>query len=287
MRIRLLTKLAVIGPILAVAQPASAQLAVGPVPYQESVDGVPVTINVLSVITVQANPDSLAVTAKIDGDLFDLQRKIGAIVDTFRVPNNNCASAELPNLVVSLTSKSLTAQGDRALLTIGGRVDAWTCVAKAKSEVQWVMEKIGPIKTKAPVRRTFTNTIKTEITSEPFDATVPLSFVRQGADSVAVRLEQPTVLPEGLYATAANGVLKIADVDLTQQIANAVHSALDPIRLKTTIPPELEKLNMTVQSAGFKDDGGHLVAEVVMTANVPWGEVANALKQIQSPPTPQ
>jgi hypothetical protein len=41
---------------------------------------------------------------------------------------------------------------------------------------------------------------------------------------------------------------------------------------------------MTVQSADFKDDGGHAVAEVDLTSNVPWGDVTNALKQIQSPP---
>ena len=39
-----------------------------------------------------------------------------------------------------------------------------------------------------------------------------------------------------------------------------------------------------VQSADFKDDGGHLVAEVVLTSNVPWSDVANASKQIQAPP---
>ena len=93
MQIRPVVKLAIGGLVVAFSHPASAQLAVGPVPYQESVDGVPVTINVLSVITVQAMPDSLAVTAKVDGDLFDLQQKIGAIGDTFNWPNNNCANS--------------------------------------------------------------------------------------------------------------------------------------------------------------------------------------------------
>ncbi len=287
MRIRTAVKLAIGGLAIAFSCPASAQLAVGPVPYQETVDGIPVTINVLSVITVQAMPDNLAVTAKIDGDLFDLQQKIGAIGDTFNWPNNNCANAgadDRPNLVASVASKSLTAQGDQAMLVFGGQVDGWTCVAKAKSEFLWEMKKVGPIKTKLPVRRTVTNTEKSKITSEPFQASMPISFVKQGDTSVAVRLGQPTVTPEGQYVSVTNGVLKIVDVDISQKVAHALHSALDPDKLKTTIPSELEKLNMTVQSAGFKDDGGHLIAEVVMTANVPWGDVANALKQIQSPP---
>ena len=70
MQIRPVVKLAVGGLAAAFSHPASAQLAVGPLPYQESVDGVPVTVNVLSVITVQAMADSLAVTAKAEGDVF-------------------------------------------------------------------------------------------------------------------------------------------------------------------------------------------------------------------------
>ena len=85
------------------------------------------TVNVLSVITVQAMPDSLAVTAKVDGNLFDLQQKIRATGDIFNWPNNNCAKSgadDRPNLVVSATSKSLIAQGDQAMLVVGGQVDA-------------------------------------------------------------------------------------------------------------------------------------------------------------------
>src|SRR5271166_3233487 len=199
MQIRLLVKLAMGGLVAALSQPVSAQLAVGPVPYQQSVDGVPVTVNVLSLITVQAMPDSLAVTAKVEGDLFDLQQKIGAIGDTFNWPNNNCANSgadDRPNLVVSVTSKSLTAQGDQAMLVFGGQIDAWTCVAKATSETRWEMKKVGPIKTKLPVRRTLTKTEKSKITSEPFQASMPISFIKQGDRAVAVRLEQPIVTPE-------------------------------------------------------------------------------------------
>jgi len=287
MQIRLLVKLAMGGLVAALSQPVSAQLAVGPVPYQQSVDGVPVTVNVLSLITVQAMPDSLAVTAKVEGDLFDLQQKIGAIGDTFNWPNNNCANSgadDRPNLVVSVTSKSLTAQGDQAMLVLGGQVDAWTCMAKAKSEVQWQMKKVGPVKTKLPVTHSWTNYVRSKITSEPFQASIPFNLVKQGDKSIAVQLGQPIVKPEGEYVSVTNGVLKIVNVDITQKAANAFQRALDPAKLKTTIPSELEKLNMTVQSADFKDDGGHLVAEVVLTSNVPWGDVANALKQIQSPP---
>jgi hypothetical protein len=256
-------------------------------PTRKSVDGVPVTVNVLSVITVQAMQDNLGVTAKVDADLFDLQQKIGAIGDTFSWPNDNCANAganDRPNLVVTVTSKSFTVQGDQGMLVFGGQVDAWTCVKKAKSEVRWEMKKVGPIKTKVPVTHILTNYVKTKIASEPYEASMPVSFVKKDDKSVAVQLGQPIVKPEGQYVSVANGTLKIADVDITQKAAHAWKSALDPDKLKVTIPSELETLNMTVQSADFKDDGGHLVAEVILTSNVPRGDVADALKQIQSPP---
>jgi hypothetical protein len=122
-------------------------------------------------------------------------------------------ATERPNLVVSLTSKSLTAQGDQAILAIGGQVDGWTCVGKAKSEILWEMRKVGPIKTKVPVRHTSTSAVKTKVTSEPFQASIPISFVKQGANSVAVQLEQPIVKPEGHYVSVTNNVLRIADIN--------------------------------------------------------------------------
>ena len=64
MRSRFPVELAILGLAVAYSQPASAQLGVGPVPYQETVEGVPVTVSVLSVIRVQAMQDNLAVTAK-------------------------------------------------------------------------------------------------------------------------------------------------------------------------------------------------------------------------------
>jgi hypothetical protein len=49
--------------------------------------------------------------SEVDAELFDLKQKIGAMVDTFNWPMDNCAGGT-PNPVVSVTSKSLTAQSD-------------------------------------------------------------------------------------------------------------------------------------------------------------------------------
>ena len=272
---------------VAFSQSALAQLAIGPIPYQQNVNGVPVTVNVLSLVTVQTEPASLVVTAKVDGDLFDLQQKIGTIVDTFKLPSDNCADtgAGKPNPVVSLTSKSLTPEGDEAIFAIGGHVDIWSCIiGPPKSEIQWQMKKIGPIKTKVPVPHTWTNYMKNKDATQPFDASIPVSLVKDSPTSVALQIGKPNIKLEGQFVVLTNGILKIANVDINQKAANALQSAIDPSKLKAAIPPELQKLNMTVQSAGFKDEGGHLIAEIVLTANVSAGDITNLLKQIQAPP---
>jgi hypothetical protein len=280
--------LAILGLVLAFSHQAFAQLALGPIPYQQSVNGVPVTVNVLSLIMVQTVGDSLSVTAKVDGDLFDLQQKIGTIVDTFKLPTDNCANTgvDKPNPVVSITTKSLTPEGDQAVFAIGGHVDVWSCViGPPKSEIQWQMKRIGPIKTKVPVPHTWTNYMKNKDATQPFDASIPVSLVKQGDTTVALQISKPNIKLEGQYVFLTNGILKIANIDINQKAAGALQNAIDPNKLKATIPPELQKLNMAVETAHFVNDGGHLVAEITLTAKVSATEITNLLKQIQTPPT--
>jgi hypothetical protein len=246
-----------------------------------------VTVNVTSLITVQTLPGNLSVTAKVDGDLFDLQQKIGAIVDTFALPTNNCASKGIGKLnpVVGISSKSLAPQGNQALFAIGGHVDVWTCVdGPPNSEVLYRMVKVGPLKTKVPVSvHTWSSEIKNKDGTQPFDATILASLVKQNDTTVALQLGQPNIKLSGQYVFLTNGILKIADVDINQKANSALQSAIDPNKLKATLPTELQKLNMAVQSAQFTDDAGHLVAELVLTANVSGAEITDLLKQIQLP----
>jgi hypothetical protein len=278
--------LALIAGSFDLAHQASAQLALGPIPYQQNVNGVNVTVNVTSLITVQTNPGSLLVTAKVNGDLFDLQQKIGAIVDRFNLPTGNCDNKGIGkiNPVVSITSKSLAAEGEQAVFAIGGHIDVWTCVdGPPNSEVQWQMKKIGPIKTKVPVIHTWPSVIKNKDATQPFDATIPVSFVKQSDTTVALQLGQPNIKLSGQYAFITDGILKIANIDINQKAVSALQGAIDPNKLKATLPTELQKLNMAVQSAHFVDDGGHLVAELNLSSNVSAAAITNLLKQIQLP----
>jgi hypothetical protein len=47
---------------------------------------------------------------------------------------------------------------------------------------------------------------------------------------------------------------------------SALQRAIDPVKLKTALPKELQKLNMSVQSARFRDYGGHAIAEINLEA---------------------
>ena len=86
-----------------VVSSAGAQTSVGPVAITNTVNGVPVTVNATSWITVNSTGNELTVQARIFADLIDLQKKFASILDAFKLPANNCANkqADTQNPVVS------------------------------------------------------------------------------------------------------------------------------------------------------------------------------------------
>src|SRR5262249_59877205 len=75
-----------------VVSSATAQTAVGPVAITNTVNGVPVTVNATSWITVNSSGSELTVQARIFADLIDLQKKFASILDAFKPSANNCAN---------------------------------------------------------------------------------------------------------------------------------------------------------------------------------------------------
>src|SRR4029450_5872146 len=73
------------------ASQAAAQLAVGPVAINNTVNGVPVTVSATSYTTVKPVDNDIVVTARIFADLVDLQKKIASIVGKFK-PGDTCAN---------------------------------------------------------------------------------------------------------------------------------------------------------------------------------------------------
>lgn len=72
-----------------------------------------------------------------------------------------------------------------------------------------------------------------------------------------------------------NANLKIAKVNISQKAHNALQSAIDLAKLKEILPDELQKLNMNVVSARFRNVGGHAIAEINLAARVS-GNIADA-----------
>src|SRR5262249_17736342 len=126
---------------------------VGPITYQQDVNGVPVNLTARTYFKIQTIDNKIFLKAQIIGDLGDLQQKIGVIVDSFRLPQENCKSYSGNNPVVSIPRKELLFRDGSAVFSISGSVVMWDCRENLKlnSKVDWVLEDIGlGIKTKVP-----------------------------------------------------------------------------------------------------------------------------------------
>jgi hypothetical protein len=247
------------------ASQAAAQLAVGPVAINNTVNGVPVTVSATSYTTVKPVDNDIVVTARIFADLVDLQKKIASIVGKFK-PGDTCANkgAE-PNPVMSLKSSTLWPRSDQLVMFLRGHIDMWSCVAgPPKTETRYVQKKIAFIKYKTAVLHTVKEVKKSKSGTQPFDATLPAILMKTEDGKVSLEVTKPFLKLEGYSDT----VLKRANADLNKNALSALQSAIDPEKLKTALPKELQKLNMSVQSARFRDYGGHAIAEINLGATI-------------------
>lgn len=255
--------------LLAVLQsPAPAQLAVGPIPIENNVNGVPITVRATSWITVNFEDNELVVNARIFADLIDLQKKFADVVGTFKPPADSCAkrAADNSNPVVSIKTGSLWPRGDQLVMFVRGHVDIWSCVAgPSQRGIQWKKKKIGFIKMSVPVLHTWTNLRKNKNDTQPFDASLPIYFVKKDDETVALELAKANMKLGGQHTDT---ILKIAKMDINRKAYEALQSAIDPAKLKAALPKELQKLNMSVVSARFRDYGGHAMVEINLAARV-------------------
>jgi hypothetical protein len=269
------------------ASQATAQLAVGPIAITNNVNGVPITVSATSWITVNSADNEITVNARIFADLIDLQKKFSNVVGTFKLPANSCAnpSVESTSPVVALKSSSLWPRGNQLVMFIRGHVDIWSCVAlPGKSEIQWQKKKIGFINMKVPVLRTWANVKKNKDNTQPFDASLPIELVKKDDATVALEVTKPDVKSAGRFAFVTNAILKLANVDMNKKATNAVQSAIDPAKLKAALPKALQKLNMSVVSARFRDHGGHAIAEINLAAKIPVNSTTEEIQQIAASP---
>lgn len=253
--------------LVGLASQAAAQLAVGPVSIKNNVNGVPITVTATSWTTVNSVDNEIVVNARIFADLIDLQKKFASVVGTFKLSADSCANrgVDAPNPIVSLKSSSLWPRSDQLVMFLRGHVDMWSCVAgPPKSEMRWQQKKIAFIKYKVAVKHTWTELKKSKNATQSFDATLPTYLLKKDDGKVALEFGKPFLRLEGY----PDSILKRANADIYKSAHSALQSAIDPAKLKAVLPKEIQKLNMSVLSARFRDYGGHAIAEINLTATI-------------------
>jgi hypothetical protein len=146
------------------------------------------------------------------------------------------------------------------------------------------MCKIGPIKTKCrPHLITWPgNPIKTHVGSQNIDADIPI-YLRKDSDyAVGIQFSSPDInLGDCTWlACVAKGLVMIGGVNINQKAYDALQKAIDPEKLKLTIPDELERFNPTIESAGFINDTGNLAAEIKLSALIPAATMTELIQQL-------
>lgn len=255
---------------------------VGPIEYQQDVNGVAVTIIAKTYFKIQTLDNKLYLKAQVIGDLGDLQRKIGPIVDSFKLPWENCRSYSPNNPVVDLPRKELPFRDGSAVFSIGGKVTMWQCLENPipNSKVEWQLRDVGfGIKTKVPVVVTWPGSpIKTILVTQPFDADLPVTLVRNNESTVSLVVGRPDIELRGSLAFIARGVLNIAGIDVNQKAADALRKAIDPEKLKLSIPEQFQQFNPKIDSARFIDHEGKLAIEMNLSALIPAAKVTDMVK---------
>jgi hypothetical protein len=238
--------------LLHAAEPGEVQI--GPVEYQQNVNGVPVNVTATTFVKVESKDNKIQLNARVVGDFIDLQRK------------------------------ELAFKNGSAMFTIGGSVVMWQCLENPvpNSRVDWEIRDVGfGIKTKVPVVRTWPGkSHKTVLVTQPFNAEQPVTLFKSDDHSVGLQFSKPDIELTGQFAFITKGVFKIANVDINEKAYDALRKAIDPTRLRLTIPDELSKFNPIVVSARFTDNGGHLVAEIRLAAEVPPAVMTDLIKEL-------
>ena len=263
---------------------AAAQLAVGPVPIMSSINGIPITVSVTSWITVNSVGDETTVDARIFADLIDLQKKFSDVVDSFKRSARNCnRSADGQNPVVSFKSGSLWPRNDQLIMFVRGDIDIWSCsVGPPQSAIRWEKTKVSFLTLKLPVRRTWRNVKRNMDGTQPFHGTLLVSLAEKDGANVALRNTEPNLRLDGEPTFATNANLSLAKTDMNDKVSKTLRSAIDLTKLKDVLPKELQKLNMTINSARFRDLGGHAIAEINLVGKASSTTTTSLLQQIDA-----
>ena len=261
---------------------ATAEQAVKPVTMKNDVNGVPIYVSATSWVTVKPAGNEFSVDARIFADLVDLQKKFSSVVSTHKPAADGCAKQgiDIQRPVASLNWGSLWPREDQLLINIRGDIDIWSCVVgPSKTKLQWRKKKIGFLNFKVPVLQTLKDVKRSKNGTQSFHGTLPIYLEKMDNGTVTLRVAKPNILLEGDEETLTNTNLQLATADISRQAYNVLQRAIDPAKLRGVLPDELQKISMTVVSARFRDQGGHAIAEINLTAKVSGASIAQLLQQ--------
>jgi hypothetical protein len=247
---------------LVVINPARAdpprEVQIGSINYHEEINGVSVTIPVQTSLSLDGVS---TINVRVIADLKDLQTNIGAIVQRFTLPKDNCVHFQSHNPVVNLQGRDLGFKDDIAVLIIGGSVTDWLCTENPipNTRVEWEIQTLAPgIKTKVPVIKTFPgNPIKTIIATQSFEATIPIAL-NLANNAVSLQLNPPHIEAQGPYATTNGGILTVAGVDVSKQVEAALGRTVE----LPDMMARLSKFSPEITGAHFVGDNGHLMVKI-------------------------
>ena len=263
---------------------ATAQLAIGPIPITSNINGIPVTLSVTSWISVNSVGDEITVNARLFADLIDLQKKFSDIMSSLKRSAGDCnRNADGQNPVVSFKNGSLWPSSDQLIVFVRGDIDIWSCtVGREQSAIRWEPKKVAFLTLKLPVKRTWRNVRKNINGSEPFHGMLRVALAEKDDANVALGVNKPTIRfgSEPTFVTDTN--LNLAMTDMNQKVSKALQSAIDVAKFKDAFPRELQKLNMTIISARFRDRGGHAIAEINLAARTSENTTTSLLQRIDA-----
>lgn len=274
--------------IISCVTPAVAQtpdeVLIGPIEYKQDVNGVPVNLIASTYVKLVTVDNKIYLRARLIGDLSDLQKQIGRIVDTFSLPKDNCASYNPKNLVVDIPRKEMIARDHDALFSISGSVAVWHCLENPipKTKLDFEVRNVGfGIKTKVPVIISWPgDPIKNKLVTQSFDANLQISLQRKDSQTIALQIGAPDINLRGDLAFILNSALIIAGVNINDKAKDALEKAIDPQKLVVTIPEEVKKYNPVIDNAELSNKGGHLSLELQMSALVPADAINEMVKAL-------
>ena len=267
----------------------SNEFMIGPIEIIQDVNGTPVRIVANDYFQVISQSDGLHLASRMEIDLSDLQQKFPSILGAIPLPSDNCASYKPNNLVASLPTRDLRAEGDHATMAIAGRVEVWSCFQNPipKSKISWKIKCIFGICTKLPVIETWPgDPFKTRTISQSFEATLPIYLRKISDTSLGIVMGTPNVSLSGQYVFITKGILSIANVDINEEARKALSKAIAPNDLIKSIPEEFLVMKPLIADAGFYVNNGQLFARVSANALIPPEKITEWIKLMMTKPTP-